>query len=1135
MASQEGDLKPLAAGYSVASSFESSIRPSRQQTTTTSASNHILDGIISLSAPLETRTSFQIMLEILRSSGLPKLNTLNRQHLLGQGAQFAVYKETVAFHKYGTFSYEDRAVKQAKFENSLHTQFTLQNRKARAHLNAICLEILALTHPEIGCHSNIVKLLGWGTEQGFYSPLTLVMELATCDLASFLKKKNLSPEFELHFSICVDVAAGLDQLHSCGLIHGDLKPQNVLIFEGSPWPVAKLADFGLSIDDSSMEGAHIHVGGTPGWQAPEVEKGDRLESSLVKFSDVYSYGLIAWSTFFHNGETPPQSKASSRQQLAQCDMERAWGDPPLKDRSELCKLLKQCLGHEPLTRPSNLSRRISGIFDSLGFQLKRDEPLPIPDKIEKSHFDYINSSLNQEYTYEPFSELGIPHSMIKYYPFDQPRYRSWELSPLPDILFNDILATFSDNPKSVSEHDCLSLFLGAMANPNRSYSDPGMMIQLLLEASKRGLNVARSLLPVMHRYYGIDLPEETASNLQDWLKSAVADGSIVARPELERIAHGELYESIRTFQDAGGYNQIYSKYSSYNAEVAEESKLEYGWDMLHYLAAYGTEEEVERYLQSTEHIDINAFTRYNETALYLASVRGSYRIMLKLLLRGSDPSIPCTEYEITCMHWLFSFHEDIQDELVAELIARGADIDAKAKWGLPFLHYPFILPAGSPLHWAVVMSSRKATEILVKKGANVLIRDGSYPYAFDKRVRLLLETGGHDEEDYSIPDKETMGLSPLDISAMKWDYFLFHLLLSEDQKSVNVNSVDEEGFTVLHRLSARPQLRTRLGVTISYAQLKVRVKDSCSRLVDIIEIVKKLGGNLDQLTTLTSIPGHSLEKQPENFTPLMLAAMAGQAEVVNALLSCGSNPNFENDNGVTALHCLTREMHPDIPDCAFETCAQHLIAYGADVNHRVPGYEPLVIRVCFEQKHQLVDILLSNGADPGERRMFGDLVYPTGTSIWALLADAGDHDYDPQYDDTIAVLLQKHVINLKDPDKVRLILEAANSDGCTMLHAFCRYSMSICVNLLLSHGVNANALYRSSSALRRNHDTTMKVYTPLDVATISMENWKDSLFMREGFYAREQFDIRSAKYHEIFEALRGAGGTSLQVLGANSN
>jgi ankyrin repeat protein len=389
--------------------------------------------------------------------------------------------------------------------------------------------------------------------------------------------------------------------------------------------------------------------------------------------------------------------------------------------------------------------------------------------------------------------------------------------------------------------------------------------------------------------------------------------------------------------------------------------------------------------------------------------------------------------------------------------------------------------------------------------------------------------------DYSIPDKETMGLSPLDISAMKWDSFLFHLLLSEDQKSVNVNSVDEEGFTVLHRLSARPQLRTRLGVVISYAQLRVLVKDSCSRLVEIIEIVKKLGGNLDQLTTLTSVPGHSLEKQPENLTPLMLAAMAGQAEVVNALLSCGSNPNFENDNGVTALHCLAREMHPDIPDCAFESCAQHLITHGADVNHRVPGYEPLVIRVCFEQKHQLVDILLSNGADPGERRMFGDLVYPTGTSIWALLAAADDYDYDPQYDDTIACLIQKHVINLKDPDKVRMILEATNLEGCTMLHAFCRYSMSICVNLLLRHGANANALYRSSSALRRNHDTTMKVYTPLDVATISMENWKDSLFMREGFYAREQFEIRSAKYYEIFEALRGAGGTSLQVLGGNLN
>lgn len=148
-----------------------------------------------------------------------------------------------------------------------------------------------------------------------------------------------------------------------------------------------------------------------------------------------------------------------------------------------------------------------------------------------------------------------------------------------------------------------------------------------------------------------------------------------------------------------------------------------------------------------------------------------------------------------------------------------------------------------------------------------------------------------------------------------------------------------------------------------------------------------------------------------------------------------------------------------------------------------------------------------------------------------MLATAAAVDFDAQYDDDIAQLLQKHVINLKDKDKVRRILDSANDEGYTMLHAFCQHSMSICVNLLLENGVDPNTLYRSSTKLRRKPDKSMKVYTPSDVAAISMENWKEMLCSREGFFSREEFDIQSRKYHEILEALQRHGGRFLEARG----
>lgn len=130
------------------------------------------------------------------------------------------------------------------------------------------------------------------------------MELAKANLWQVIR------ETELHgtakWQLCLDICIGLDALHDCtpsGLVHGDLKPQNVLIFERGNRLIAKLADFGFSID-SDVPNVGVRLGGTPGWLAPEVSRGDRLNPQGLFAADIYSCGLVVWSIVFSRVDPP---------------------------------------------------------------------------------------------------------------------------------------------------------------------------------------------------------------------------------------------------------------------------------------------------------------------------------------------------------------------------------------------------------------------------------------------------------------------------------------------------------------------------------------------------------------------------------------------------------------------------------------------------------------------------------------------------------------------------------------------------------------------------------------------------------------------------------------------------------------
>ncbi|HSQ29636.1 MAG TPA: protein kinase [Gemmatimonadaceae bacterium] len=261
-------------------------------------------------------------------------------------------------------------------------------------------------------HANIVPVLSAGDMDGV--PYYAMPYVEGESLRAALNKGGLSITETV--SILRDVARALGYAHARGIVHRDIKPDNVLLSHGA----AVVTDFGvakaLSVaratgGESTLTQAGMAIG-TPAYMAPEQAVGD---PNIDQRADIYAFGCMAYELL---SGTHPFAHVRSAHGLIRAHIV----DEPLPLQSvrgsvpsPLADLVMCCLAKDPSERPAT-ARDILNILDSVGGEVTRAGPAPAAVALPPSPQDrsvgvipFVNLSAGSETDY--FSD-GITEDII---------------------------------------------------------------------------------------------------------------------------------------------------------------------------------------------------------------------------------------------------------------------------------------------------------------------------------------------------------------------------------------------------------------------------------------------------------------------------------------------------------------------------------------------------------------------------------------------------------------------------------------------------------------------------------------------------------------------------------------------------
>ncbi|HSP69717.1 MAG TPA: protein kinase, partial [Bryobacteraceae bacterium] len=217
-------------------------------------------------------------------------------------------------------------------------------------------ELLSLFKKEVQLarrvtHPNVCRIFDLAQhEDGGTTVMLLSMELLDGHTLSEHLRDAGPFRFQDALPLIEEIAAGLQAVHDAGIIHGDLKPGNVMLAAraGEERPRAVVMDFGMALPATpEASGSSISRGGTPDYFSPEQAQG----ASVTPAADVYSLALMIADML--GVPRPNRLKPGSER------MPSRWA-----------RALRRCLEFEPSRRYSRPAELATALRRSADYRMK---------------------------------------------------------------------------------------------------------------------------------------------------------------------------------------------------------------------------------------------------------------------------------------------------------------------------------------------------------------------------------------------------------------------------------------------------------------------------------------------------------------------------------------------------------------------------------------------------------------------------------------------------------------------------------------------------------------------------------------------------------------------------------------------
>jgi serine/threonine-protein kinase len=202
-------------------------------------------------------------------------------------------------------------------------------------------------------HPNVVRIFDVGEDGG--RPFIAMEYVEGETLAELLARRGRLPPAEVA-RLGVQICAALAAAHAAGLVHRDVKPQNLILGRDG---VLRLGDFGIAVGHGGTQLTLAGtVLGTAGYLAPEQARGEQVTAA----ADIYATGAVLYELL--TGEL-----ARAAASLAELGAEDGFHPPDLARRvpdapDELVAAVLACLSARPEERPpsaADLARRLAPV------------------------------------------------------------------------------------------------------------------------------------------------------------------------------------------------------------------------------------------------------------------------------------------------------------------------------------------------------------------------------------------------------------------------------------------------------------------------------------------------------------------------------------------------------------------------------------------------------------------------------------------------------------------------------------------------------------------------------------------------------------------------------------------------------